>query len=216
MRTYHKITTVWKRDPETKNKYLVEGEWATPEFEILKNLRWSFSEKIHGMNLRVMWDGERVRYGGRTETSDMRTDVLGHLQDRYTPKVLEAVFGSGEFILCGEGYGARVQKGGGRYLPDCVSFILFDVWYASDGVWLDREAVEDIGHKLDCLVVPILRYGTLLEAIEYCQTYPTSRVAFDPTYEMEGLVMRLTVELLTRRGARIITKIKGKDFDRDF
>ena len=45
---YHKIQTVFKRDPETKFKTLLMGEYSLPEFEYLKNNEWVFTEKIDG------------------------------------------------------------------------------------------------------------------------------------------------------------------------
>ena len=49
MKEYHKIKTVFKRDPVTKFKTLLEGEFASPEFEYLKNNEWIFTEKVDGV-----------------------------------------------------------------------------------------------------------------------------------------------------------------------
>ena len=38
MKEYHKIQTVFKRDPDTKFKTLLHGEYSLPEFEFLKNM----------------------------------------------------------------------------------------------------------------------------------------------------------------------------------
>jgi hypothetical protein len=35
METYHKIQTVYFRDPKNNMKTLLEGEWSKPEFEYL-------------------------------------------------------------------------------------------------------------------------------------------------------------------------------------
>jgi len=40
----------------------------------------------------------------------------------------------------------KIQKGGGNYIADGVDFVLFDVWI--NGIWLERENVEDIAEKL--------------------------------------------------------------------
>ena len=53
MDQYHKIQTVYKRDPATKHKYLLEGEFSTPELEFLANCQWEWTEKIDGTNVRV-------------------------------------------------------------------------------------------------------------------------------------------------------------------
>ncbi len=42
---YPKIRTVFKRDPETKNKTLLDGQYSTPEFQYLANSQWEFEEQ---------------------------------------------------------------------------------------------------------------------------------------------------------------------------
>ena len=58
MREYHKITTVFDRDPENKFKTLIDGQFSKPEFEYLANNEWDFTEKVDGTNIRIIWDGE--------------------------------------------------------------------------------------------------------------------------------------------------------------
>ncbi len=45
MKKYHKIQTVYFRDPDTKFKTLLEGIWAKSEFELLKDIDWICTEK---------------------------------------------------------------------------------------------------------------------------------------------------------------------------
>lgn len=54
---YPKIETLFDRD-EVTHKVIV-GKWRLPEFEYLQNNNWSFTEKIDGTNVRVMWDKEK-------------------------------------------------------------------------------------------------------------------------------------------------------------
>ena len=35
MTEYHKIQSIWLRDPETKCKTFIEGAWSMPEFGFL-------------------------------------------------------------------------------------------------------------------------------------------------------------------------------------
>ena len=108
--------------------------------------------------------------------------------------------------LYGEGFGAKIQKGGGNYRKD-QGFVLFDV--VIDGIFLKREDVEDIANKLDIESVPIVGYGTLEDAVK------TAKEGFCSNwgpFKAEGIVARPSVELLDRRGYRVITKIKCKDF----
>lgn len=206
MKEYHKIQTVYLRDPATKYKTLLEGQFTKPEFEYLKNNMWVFTEKVDGTNIRVQWDGEQVAFAGKTDNADMPKFLLERLvemfpTERFTANELPPL------CLYGEGYGAKIQKGGGNYIADGVSFILFDVWV--DGVWLERYNVEDVAEKLMVKIVPIVGEGTLIEGIEMVRNGYDSKLRKTPP---EGLIMRPKVELVNRRGERVITKVKMKDF----
>ena len=48
MKEYHKIQTVYLRDPETKFRILLEGQYATPELEYLAQNKWTWTEKVDG------------------------------------------------------------------------------------------------------------------------------------------------------------------------
>jgi ATP-dependent RNA circularization protein (DNA/RNA ligase family) len=204
---YHKIKTVYERDPENKYKTLIMGKYATPELDYLKSNDWVFTEKVDGTNIRVIWDGKKMRFGGRTNNAQIPTFLYDKLGDLFSEAVLLEKFGDAEVILFGEGFGARIQKGGGNYIPDGVSFVLFDVYI---GMWLKREDVENIANSLSIDVVPIIGEGGLVEAVNLAMRGITSTWGDFPA---EGLVMRPRVEMCTRAGHRVITKIKTKDFN---
>ena len=207
MRSYHKIVTVWTRDPATSYKALVEGEWATPEFAYLKDNQWLFSEKFDGMNVRVGWDGETVTFGGRTDRANIPAKLVARLIELFPAEKFVAF--DGPVVLFGEGYGGGIQKGGGKYRED-QGFILFDVYVGEDqGIWLERDNVVDIAENMGIDAVPVVGVGPLEDAIAWVR-HPLKSTIGD--HEMEGLVMRPAVELLDRRGSRVITKIKAKDF----
>jgi len=206
MKQYHKIQTVYLRDPATKYKTLLEGAFAKPEFEYLKHNKWVFTEKVDGTNIRVQWNGEQVTFAGKTDQADTPKFLLNRLAEMF-PAEKFAANELPPLCLYGEGYGAKIQKGGGNYLPDGVSFILFDVWV--EGVWLERHNVEDIAEKLMVKIVPVMGEGSLLEGIEMMRNGCDSKLRKTPP---EGIVMRPQVELINRRGERVITKIKIKDF----
>lgn len=205
MKEYHKIQTVWERDPDNHHKTLLEGKWARPEFAYLQGLTWVWTEKVDGTNIRIDWDGERVIFGGRTDKAQLPTFLMERLQEHFTAERLAAGL-KGPCTLYGEGYGARIQKGGGNYIPDGVDFILFDVWAEC---WLERGTVHEIAKDLDIKTVPITAYGSLQAAIDDTQTGVPSAWG---DFIMEGFVMRPETELLDRMGRRLITKIKHKDF----
>jgi len=206
MTKYHKIQTVFKRDPENNCKTLLMGEYSMPEFRLLEKIDWCFTEKIDGTNIRVIWDGANVRFAGRTDKATIPPFLLDRLNELF-PKEKLARELTGPVVLYGEGYGAKIQHGG-NYIPDGVDFILFDV--SAGGIWLERDYVECISSSLCISVVPIVKFGTLWDAVRICEA-PFKSV-INPRAIAEGLVMRPAIELQTRRGERIITKIKCKDF----
>jgi hypothetical protein len=111
--------------------------------------------------------------------------------------------------LYGEGYGARIQKGGGNYRPD-QDFVLFDVKVGD--WWLQRDAVEDVSGKLSLDIVPIIGRGTLVYMVELVEKGFQSQWG---NFQAEGIVARPACELKARNGHRIITKIKTRDFATD-
>jgi hypothetical protein len=205
---YHKVQTVFLRDPATKHKTLIDGAWAKPEFELLRGVPWVWTEKVDGTNIRVIWDGERVNFGGKTDAAQIPTPLLAHLMETFTPDRLAAAL-KGPLVLYGEGYGPKIQKGGGRY-RSTPGFILFDA-LAGD-TWLERQTAEEIGESMAVPVVPIVGVGTLEEAVARAAEGFTSHIAEDSTLIAEGFVMRPAVELKDRRGHRVIAKVKHADF----
>jgi len=206
MKEYHKIQTVYLRDPATKHKTLLEGQFAKPEFDYLKNNIWIFTEKVDGTNIRVKWNGEHVTFAGKTDRADIPKFLLDKLAALFYPEI----FITNELpplCLYGEGYGAKIQKGGGNYISNGVSFILFDV--NINGMWLEHHNVKDIGEKLMIKTVPVIGEGTLLEGVAMVKGGYESKLR---KMLPEGLVMRPKVELFNRRGERVIAKIKAKDF----
>lgn len=210
MKTYHKIQSVFKRDPVTNNKNFLIGEYSLPEFEFLKDNVWVFTEKVNGTNIRVMWDGNDVTFGGKTDNAQIPSKLIEQLNGLFyridRKQKLEEIFSDGEVCLYGEGYGAGIQSGGNyKAIQD---FVLFDVKIGD--WWLKREDVEDVAKKLDLDIVPILGEGTLEEMVQCAKVGIASTWG---SFQAEGIVARPKVELKTRSGDRIITKIKCKDFN---
>ncbi len=204
---YHKIQTIFKRDMENKGKTLLIGEWTFPEFEYLANNNWVFTEKVDGTNIRVMFDGNQITFGGKSEDAQIPALLVTRLNNIFQPQIETFVkqFPNG-VCLYGEGYGAKIQKGGGNYRSN-QDFVLFDVniqdW------WLRRENNEEIANLLNLDIVPILGTGTLYDMINYV------KAGFNSTWGdflAEGIVARPEVELKMRNGDRIITKLKNRDF----
>lgn len=221
MTEYHKIQTIFKREMTNKGKIIV-GDYSLPELEYLKDNKWVFTEKVDGTNVRVMWNGESVSFNGKTDNAQMPMPLVVKLQELFEGTAKRQLFlekfGQMDIVLngpaqpvnvClyGEGYGSKIQKGGGNYIKDGVSFVLFDVKVGE--WWLQRDDVVDVAEFFSIDVVPVIGEGTLDNAVE------VTKAGFNSTwgdFKAEGIVARPATELRTRSGHRIITKIKTADF----
>ena len=228
METYHKINGLYKRytDGPKKGKFIM-GEWANPEIGYLAKNRWEFTEKVDGTNIRIGYDLSpmhlvNVQFGGRTANADLPKPLLARLREHFTPELFEAA-DLHDVVLFGEGYGPKIQAGGGNYGTK-QDFVLFDVKIGD--WWLHRADVDDVAKKLGIKSVPTLGYGTLQDAIDIVST----GITFSPLkhwdgggvrhglksqwgdFEAEGIVARPEVPMFDRKGQRIITKIKAVDF----
>lgn len=195
---YHKINALYNRNERGK---LLIGEWCKPEFEYLKDAQWEFTEKVDGTNIRVMFDGQ-LRFGGRTESAQIPAHLVNRLNDIFDPSMGDLF--PDPVTLYGEGFGAKIQKGGGQYGD--VDFVLFDV---KIGDWfLRREDVEDVASKLGIQCVPILGHGSLAVGERLVQNLKSKWGDF----WAEGVVARPRVQLYNRMGERVIAKIKRRDY----
>lgn len=219
MAEYQKIQTLFKRD---ERNIIIPDQFTYPEFEVLKDLKWECTEKIDGTNIRIELessgnseDGIIMSFKGRTDKAVIPEHLLTKLNWLFDRERLMEVLNITDetqdcnITLYGEGYGAKIQKGG-NYISNDVNFILFDVKIGK--WWLDRESIKDIADKLGINVVPLIGYMTIPEAIEYVKKGFKSTIAENKDYDAEGLVLKAPCGLLKRDGERLITKIKTVDF----
>ena len=87
MKEYHKIQTVFKRDPETKYKTLIYGEYALSEFEYLKDNLWVFTEKVDGTNIHIMFNGLGIKFGGKTDRAQIPSELTNKLNELFFPQL---------------------------------------------------------------------------------------------------------------------------------
>ena len=209
MKEYEKIETIFVRDEKTKK--LNENIYRNETIEFLKDIEWEFTEKIDGTNIRIYWDGHKVSYYGRTDKAQIPTQLMNKLIELFggdiNEEMFEQKFGATPVMLIGEGYGAKIQKGGGDYRQD-NNFILFDV--CINNKYLSRDNVNDIANYFGIESVPVIFSGNLQKGIDFVKTKPNSTIG---TAKMEGLVARPKVELYDKNGNRLIVKIKVCDFE---
>lgn len=186
-----------------------------------------------------------VRFYGRTENSQMPTFLLDYLQRAFTLDGLQSLWrckkncekcsGLGKvksqfddcilscpniesypIVLYGEGYGARIQKGGGDYRKEGnVSLRLFDVLIG--GTWLRRADVEDVASQLGISPVPLIteQLWPIDSIVEVVKTGFGSYVALEEGTvgtQAEGVVAFTDPPLFDSRGRRLAWKLKTKDF----
>lgn len=210
MKTYEKIETMFRRDTNGSKK-LLPGVWQNDTVRYLSALPWEWTEKVDGTNIRVMWDGYNVTFGGRTEKAQIPPNLIARLMELFgteeAAQLFEQTFGEREVILFGEGYGGRIQGCGSKYHTDGEDFILFDLLIS--GNYQPRESVERCAKTFGVKAVPVVGRGTLEQAVSFVRSNPLSLLGDLP---MEGVVCRPVYELLDRCGNRVIVKIKYKDF----
>ncbi len=208
MEEYQKIPGPYLRhtEPGPDRNKLIEGAWSSPALEATAGLKWLWTEKVDGTNIRIHWDGHKVTYGGRTDNAQIPARLLPVLDALVPEELFEQKFGETAATLYGEGYGAGIQKGG-VYRSD-MSFVLFDV--RIDGWWLLRPNVEDVAVSMGLDVVPLVCEGTISNAIDTVKLGLVSR--WNPSVLVEGLVGTTAAGLLARDGSRLIVKVKTKDF----
>jgi len=207
MEAYPKIPGPFKRniEPGPDRNKLIRGLWTSPELRALADLDWTWTEKVDGTNIRVHWDGHRVTFGGRTDNAQIPAKLVEVLQRLFTEELFEQSFNDTEVTLYGEGFGAGIQSGG-VYRPD-LGFALFDIRIG--GFWLKRQDIVDVSNKMGIEYVPLKLTAPISEAIAFVE----AGVGSDwNDAEAEGLVGVAPEGLLTRSGARIMVKVKRKDF----
>lgn len=205
---YHKLWAPFKRIVTSKSQsYLDKTQWARPEFELLADQDWTWTEKVNGTNIRIMWDGHRVRIGGRTGEAQMPMILVDFLRDRFPEELLESQFHGTPAVLYGEGCGARVTAGSGVY-GSRPEFILFDALVAD--WWLLPDGLENLAAQMGIPVVPRVLVGSIFKAIDLVtdQLFSSHWGDFKP----EGLVGKPPLGLCSRDGDRLMVKIKPKDF----
>ena len=214
MNKYHKIQSIFKRDPET---HRFDERYSMPEFEYLRDLSWTFTETLEGMNTRVGFDpvDGLMRIGGRSDKAEIPGRLMDRMNEIFIPDRLAAVCDGSPLTIYGEGIGSKIQRGAG-YLPPSstgtVDFILFDVQFGEH--WADRETVSAIAHSFGCREAPLIDAGVLLDAVSIARRgFPSKLEGADKDKRAEGLVIRPTQELRGRWGQRIIAKVKTKDFE---
>ncbi|MDD4820760.1 MAG: RNA ligase family protein [Flavobacteriales bacterium] len=217
MDKYQKINTIFKRDECGK---IILGEYSLPEFEYLSNLKWVATEKIDGTNISIQLlkinDTEwNMEFHGKTERAEIPKGIINRLSEITKDIDWNYIFPKSQVGDCisifGEGYGTKIQAVGSDYIKDGNDFIIFDVLY-NHKYWIDYTNIKDIANKLNVGVVPFVGEFTLHKAVDYVKEKHTSSISENKNLIAEGLVLQPEIPLYTKKGERVIIKIKYRDF----
>lgn len=208
---YPKIENLFTRDEKTGK--LIIGKFRRFDVESLFDASYpmEITEKIDGMNTRVIWDGKQVRFAGRTDKAVLPKPLLAELGDKFMPEKMRACFGAKHVVVYGEGCGRKIQEPMGRAYSDLGQFfVMFDVLV--EGVWLERDNMHAIAGKFCCPSAPLLSPACLClhDALRRVPRL-LSRLALPGYVNAEGVVCKPAGGLCDRQGKRIIVKIKRKD-----
>lgn len=204
---YHKINSIFNRETGKRKGKLIIGEWCKPEYEYLAKNNWILNEKLDGTNVFVSFDGGIVKIGGRTENSDHPIGLMQEIQSVFTLDVLKKTFPDidSNIVLYGEGIGKGIN--GNIHGLDGYEFVLFDV-LVSGKWWLSQENITDIASKIGVRFSPVVGLMNLYDAIDFVKKGFSSHFGG----VSEGVIAKPAVQMLSRDGKRIITKIKHVDF----
>lgn len=213
---YPKIETLYDRDEKTRK--VITTKTRLPEFDNIK--RWWLTEKIDETNIRILLSPEgSIRFRGRTDNAQLPALLITYLENTFKLEKMQSVFPhtiNSQIILFGEGYGEKIQNGG-NYRKG-VAFRLFDVMV--DQWWLEPANVEDIAAKLGIQNPPALGLidslptstADLADILGHDGKSITAFQDGGVGRRAEGIVARTCPLLLTRRGDRLMWKLKFRDF----
>src|ERR1700692_4009049 len=93
---YPKINTAFKRD---ERNVIILDDWSLPEFQYLSDKIWRWTEKVDGTNIRLHWDGTKVRIGGRTDNAQVPATLISNLAQVIEPSKWKAAFPDNEHVV---------------------------------------------------------------------------------------------------------------------
>jgi len=238
---YPKIETLFNRDEKFKviesDFRLPEFEalkgisWHVTEKVDGTNVRIEYEPQYQPDKsdpTKYEYTGHSVQFGGHTEKAQLHPNLIKYLEGTFTlEKMGEALPNPSEgyvrAVVYVEGYGPKIQSGG-KYRKD-IAVRIFDVFIVDEenplgGWWLEPDKVADIAFKLGVKTMPVIPLWDMstivngvkggLDSIVAKEDYDHREAERYPL--MEGVVARTKPLLFTRKGERVVWKLKTKDF----
>ena len=172
--------------------------------------KWRTTEKIHGMNIRVIVEGggDSVVFKGRTDAAVLPGPLEQELQRLFpiVDRIRNAAFSyPGHIVLYGEGYGGKIQQG--TLYSVSQKFILFDAKVGHS--WLSLEELKVFADALQIDIVPELQTMSIPEIVDMVKTPFKSVIG---SALAEGVVAQPISPLFNNYGTPLRIKLKTSDF----
>lgn len=225
---------MYKRNPNT-NKLDVEVV-RIPAVHAITD--WTVSEKIDGMNIRVIYTLDGYQVKGRSDNAQIPNDLIQNIGTLFPPHESVVQYfrdyrgkdlpDSWSVTFYGEGYGPGIQAKGKEYSTK-KGFRCFDL-LLGEGLWVDDSEMRRVCADLDIPVAPFLgiwswdssqplfsnvlpySYASLEEILPFSYVALEDRGVRD--VEAEGIVAKPLVQLFDTRGERVVWKLTFREFSR--
>lgn len=173
------------------------------------------TEKVHGVNIRFGFVGERFYFGGRNQSSaSEKFNFMGF--EEKTDEIKEALIQNDcrDIVFFGEWYGPKIQKGI-NYGGD-RKFIIFDAQILPDGKWLKWDSLVQLCDDLGFETVPELYRGKpdigVFEQLRNSNSIVSQRNGVEKATILEGIVIKTPINNVNEFGERYIAKYKNDKF----
>lgn len=212
---YPKLKNLHKRDP-ADNKVIdaYTDEIFSPE--LLGNAGWTWREKLDGTNLRIIWDGHRAEYRGRTDRAQFSGPQELFLQKTIETQgfeeLLEQTFGNTEAALYAELIGNKIQ--GNPHKIVGYEIRVYDAFVA--GWWLLPANVDELANSLGLGSAEIIGVAPIGHMHVGMMNIAIQAEAFEqagaPHEYLEGIVGTAPGGVLHRSGTILRVKLKLENY----
>lgn len=218
---YPKMIHLWKRfeNPPEMRGIMDRNKFSAPEFGAIDS--WHVTEKIDGVNIRVMlrlvnasWTVTLFTREGTDQNINWPGAKAFLVKTFTTERIfqvidIEKLNPDTTVVLYGEMFGPKIW--GGVTYSDTIDYALFDV--RIDDWWLETKVVEEMAEKMGIRYVPIIAETASLKYIEgWVEREGVESQIGSGAHAMEGVVCRANPMMLFRNNKNPIQfKLKFKE-----
>lgn len=171
---------------------------------------------MDGTNLRIIWDGHRAEYRGRTDRAQFSDGQAMFLDEKIKSpafeELLEQTFGNTEAVLFGELIGNKLQ--GNPHKVDGYEIRVYDAFVA--GWWLLPENVDELASDLGLDSAEIIGVAPIGHMHQGMKNIASMTEAFEgeaePLEYLEGIVGTAPGSVLGRNGSILRVKLKLENY----